>query len=141
MITSDFGEVVRVVTEGQSVIEEATLQVTIGNTPMFAFMVKGEEVPLYATYKDITGKKVTVECTVADGVDDKGTAHRYYVIADMKVYDMKNTITLSLDEAGTDVVLKYNLAAYAASAQGQSVAVDDALCSFAIAAYNYKTTE
>ena len=56
----------------------------------------------------------------------------------MKNYDMVSTITLSLDEAGAEKLLEYNLAAYAASAAGQSVKVDDALYSFAVASYNYK---
>ena len=109
------------------------LAVGNGNVPMFAFGAVNSEVAVYASYNDLAGKKITVKCGVQE---IKGTT--YYVVENMKNYDMVSTITLSLDEAGAEKLLEYNLLAYAASAAGQSVTVDDALYSFAVASYNYK---
>ena len=88
---------------------------------------------VYAIYTDITGAKQTVACTVIEY-----ESVNYYVITNMKVYDMTAVITLALDAKGTEKLLDYNLAAYSKSAGGQRVTVDEALCSFALASQAFK---
>ena len=135
MITTEFGnKISKTYGDYDRFILSAQLIVAEANVPMFAFGAVDPTANIFASYTDITGKKITVQC------DTQTIANKtYYVVKEMKAYDMIATITLSLDEAGEGKLLEYNLASYVGSASGATTTVDDALASFAIAAYNYKT--
>ena len=136
IVTGGGNEVSNLYDTEYATILNGQLIVGDGNVPMFAFGAVNSEVAVYATYTDISGKQITVKCAVQT-ISDKA----YYVVEEMKAYDFTATVTVSLDEAGEEKLLEYNLAAYMASEGGKTVSVDDALYSFAVAAYNFKTVK
>lgn len=135
MIVTTFDSAVSILHDDEKkTITNAQLIVGTGNVPVFAFGAVDIKTSVYAIYTDISGNKIAVECGIELVLQEY-----YYVIENMKNYDMISTVTLSLDENGAEKLLEYNLAAYINSAAGKAMGIDDALYSFAVASFNYKT--